>query len=55
MIILYCIKEGSKLRVKFHSFINYEDKKFTNIYNNGYNYKFPKGIRQVGNYYKVPG
>jgi hypothetical protein len=54
MIILYCIKEGSKLRVKFHSFINHEDKKFTNVYNNGYNCKFPKGIRQVGNYYKVP-
>ena len=54
MIILYCIKEGSKLRIKFHSFINHENKKFTNVYNNGYNCKFPKDIRQVGNFYKVP-
>jgi hypothetical protein len=54
MIILYCIKEGSKLRIKFHSFINHENKKFTNIYNNEYNCKFPKDIRQVGNFYKVP-
>ena len=54
MIILECIKEGSKLRIKFHSFINHEDKKFMNVYNNKFNCKFPKNIRQVGNFYKVP-
>jgi hypothetical protein len=54
MIILYCIKEGSKLRIKFHSFINQENQRFTNVYNNRYNCMFPKDIRAVGRYYKVP-
>jgi hypothetical protein len=54
MIILTCIKEGSKLRIKFHSFINQENQRFTNVYNNNYNCMFPKEIRQAGTFYKVP-
>lgn len=54
MIILHCIKEGSKLRIKFHSFINQANERFINVYNNRYNCMFPKDIRVVGRFYKVP-
>ena len=54
MIILYCVKVGGKLRIKFHSFIDRENKVFKNVYNNNYNCTFPKDIREVGRYYKVP-
>ena len=54
MIILYCIKESSKLRIKFHSFINQENERFTNVYNNNYNCMFPRDIREEGKFYKVP-
>lgn len=54
MIVLFCIKEGGKLRIKFHSFINQENQLFTNVYNNDYNCMFPKDIRAVGRFYKVP-
>jgi len=53
MIILYCIKENSKLRIKFHSFINAQNQIFKNVYNNKYNCMFPKDIRTEGTYYKV--
>jgi hypothetical protein len=53
MIILKCVKENSKLRVKFHCFINSDNQQYTNVYNNNYNCKFPKDIRRVGAYYKV--
>jgi len=54
MIVLFCIKEGGKLRIKFHSFINQDNQRFTNVYNNNYNCMFPKDIREVGKFYKVP-
>jgi len=54
MIILYCIREGGKFRIKFHSFINVNNERFTNVYNNEYNCMFPKNIRQIGAFYRVP-
>jgi len=54
MIILYCIRETGKVRIKFHSFINQENQRFTNVYNNSYNCMFPKDIRVLGKFYKVP-
>jgi hypothetical protein len=53
MIILHCIKENSKLRIKFHSFINSENFIYKNVYNNSYNCKFPKDIRKEGQFYKI--
>ena len=32
--------EKNKLRVKFHSYVNVEGKRFTNAYNNNYNCRF---------------
>jgi hypothetical protein len=53
MIILKCIYEHSKLRIKFHCFINDENVVYTNVYNNNYNCTFPRDIRKSGAYYKV--
>jgi len=53
MIILKCILEKNKLRIKFHCFINEENKIYNNVYNNNYNCKFPKDIRANNRYYKV--
>jgi hypothetical protein len=53
MIILKCVHENGKLRIKFHCFINAENVVYTNVYNNNYNCMFPKDIRRVGAYYKV--
>ena len=53
MIILKCILEKNKLRIKFHCFIDGENKIYNNVYNNNYNCKFPKDIRTNNRYYKV--
>lgn len=47
-ITLQCVKEKSKLRIKFHSFTDTEGKVYTNVYNNALNCKFPKDIRKEG-------
>jgi hypothetical protein len=52
-IILQCVKQGSKLRIRFHSFINEEGKEYTNVYSNAYNCQFPRAIRKEGCYYEV--
>ena len=53
MIILECITEKNKLRIRFNSFIDNEGKIFTNVYNNQYNCQFPKNIREDGRFYEV--
>ena len=52
MIILECITEKNKLRIRFNSFIDEEGKVFTNVYNNLYNCQFPKNIRENGKFYE---
>jgi hypothetical protein len=52
-IILKCVQENRKLRIKFHSFIDDEGKEHYNVYNNSYNCKFPRDIREVGLYYEI--
>ena len=42
MIILECIKDKNKLRIRFNCFVDNEGKIFTNVYNNEYNYAYPK-------------
>ena len=36
-IILKCVTEKRKLRIKFHCYINAEGKEYRNVYNNKYN------------------
>lgn len=52
-IILKCILEKRKLRIKFHRFINEEGKIFNNAYNNNYNCQFPKDIRVEGRFFEI--
>tara|TARA_Y100000389_G_C17096185_1_gene333695 strand:- start:16 stop:456 length:441 start_codon:yes stop_codon:yes gene_type:complete len=54
-IILKCILEKGKLRIKFHSYVNDEGKRFLDVYNNSYNCRFPKknDIRQKDRYYNI--
>jgi hypothetical protein len=52
-ITLQCVKEKSKLRIKFYSFTDAEGKVYTNVYNNTLNCKFPKDIRKEGFFYEI--
>jgi len=52
-ITLQCIKEKNKLRIRFYSFTNKDGKEFTNVYNNNYNCRFPRNIRQEGLFYEI--
>lgn len=52
-IILQCVAEGSKLRIRFHSYKNDEGKIFTNVYDNTFNCQFPRAIRAEGRYYEI--
>ena len=51
--VLACVKEGSKLRIKFHKFVNDEGTEYFNVYNNTFNCRFPKHLRTEGTYYEV--
>ncbi len=53
-ITLKCVKEKSKLRIKFVHFTDHEGKIHTNVYNTSYNCKFPKNIREEGLFYEIP-
>ncbi len=53
MIILQCVLEKSKLRVKFHSYINSDGTSYRNVYDNRYNCQFPRDIRVEGRYYSI--
>ena len=52
-VTLQCVPQGSKLRIRFHSYTNEEGKTFTNVYDNSYNCQFPRAIREVGRYYEI--
>ena len=52
-VILKCISENSKLRVRFHAYEN-DGQTTENAYNNTYNCKFPRSIRIAGKFYRVP-
>jgi len=53
-INLECIKYKSKLRVRFHSYVDENNKRYLNAYNKEYNCRFPKNLRKEGYYYKIP-
>lgn len=54
IVTLRCVKVGSKLRIRFHSFENIDGKIFSGAYNNSYNCRFPKDIRKEGYLYEIP-
>jgi ABC-type oligopeptide transport system substrate-binding subunit len=53
LVTLHCVRERSKLRIRFHSFQNAEGKIYTNVYNNSYNCQFPREIRREGLFYQI--
>ena len=52
-ITLQCIKEGRKLRIKFHSYTDISGNTYTNVYDNTLNCQFPKNIREAGLFYEI--
>jgi hypothetical protein len=52
-IILKCVKDKNKLRIRFHCFIDDSGNQHYNVYNNEYNCMFPRDIRENGCYYQV--
>ena len=53
-IVLICVKEKSKLRIKFESYTNLEGKVYYNVYNNRYNCRFPRDLRVEGRRFEIP-
>jgi len=54
VVILKCVREGSKLRIRFHSFVDKNGNIYNNAYDNTYNCRFPKSIRKEGCFYQIP-
>lgn len=52
-IVLKCVKEKSKLRIRFHCYYNEEGIQYFNSYNETYNCRFPKSIREEGKFYEI--
>jgi len=52
-IILKCVKEKNKLRVKFHLYVDVNGKKYEDVYNNTLNCRFPRDKRVEGKFYKI--
>lgn len=55
VVVLQCVRDGNKLRVRFQRYIDYSGKVYYNSYDNNYNCQFPKGIRVEGRLYKISG
>jgi hypothetical protein len=52
-VLLVCVMENRKLRVRFHSYTDAEGKTFSNVYNNSFNCQFPTAIREEGRLYAI--
>ncbi len=52
-VILKCISENAKLRIRFHAYVN-ADNVTLNPYNDKYNCRFPRHLRTLGKFYRVP-
>ena len=53
-VILQCVKEHNKLRIKFHSYVNEDGESYNNVYNQNYNCRFPRNIRKEHYFYEIP-
>jgi len=54
VIYLRCIQQGSKLRIKFESYIDHDGQQRVGVYDNTLNCQFPRAIRKVGRRYMIP-
>ena len=53
-VVLHCVLEKKKLRIRFLYYVDNEGKQWNNAYNPNYNCRFPKKIRKEGCKYIVP-
>lgn len=53
-VIIECVKEKSRLRVRIQSYQDENGKIIENVYNNTYNCQFPKKLRDIGCKYRIP-
>jgi len=53
-VTLQCVKQGSKLRIRFVRFTDADGNHSSNVYRDNINCRFPKEGRILGNYYQVP-
>lgn len=52
-ITLQCVREGSRLRIRFFSYTDDEGKIYKNAYDESLNCQFPKDIRVEGYFYEI--
>ncbi len=53
-VILQCVKEHERLRIKFYSYISEDGESYNNAYNQNYNCRFPRNIRKEHCFYEIP-
>lgn len=51
---LHCVLEHRKVRVRIAAYIDPDGKRFENVYNDAWNCRFPKDIREDGRRFHVP-
>lgn len=54
VVELQCVSEKSKVRVRIVAYIDAADKRYENVYNNNWNCRFPKALREIGKRFLVP-
>lgn len=51
---LHIVPEGDKARVRIAACIDSDGKRYENVFNNSWNCRFPRNLREVGKIYRVP-
>ena len=54
VVELHCVTENRKVRVKIAAYINNEGKRYSNVYDNTFNCRFPRNLRIDGRKFHVP-
>jgi hypothetical protein len=54
VVELHIVSEGNKARVRIATWINPEGRAYDGVYNNGWNCRFPRNLRETGKRYQVP-
>jgi len=52
-IILHCVRERTKLRIRVFGFVDIEGKVKTNVFDSSLNCSFPRNIRVEGFFYEI--
>jgi hypothetical protein len=52
-IILQCVNDGGRIRVRVMAYVDSEGEVHKGVYNDGYNCRFPRNLRVVGRSFRV--